>query len=313
MRRIVVVGAGFFGRLIARRLADQGIVFVLASRRGPDTQIDVEDRRSIARVLRPADVVVDTAGPFQTRSTYLVEAAIARGCDVVDLSDAQDFARRVSELHERAAAADVRLVTSCSAIVTVAAAAVTRSGIASPTECDIFLAPASAETGSPATVRSFVHSLGGLSRTKPFPRERRSGHHVDSSASLLLPASWPSLGRVDFWVDPNAFLASPAFAIASRISPLRALITLTAPLGRVLGRRDGVFAVTARDGATQSTVRLSAPRRSYLVAAEPAAMVAAALARGERMPAGIVPARAHVHADELFERLRSLGVSLELR
>jgi hypothetical protein len=60
-------------------------------------------------------------------------------------------------------------------------------------------------------------------------------------------------------------------------------------------------------------VWLTAPRRSYLVAAEPAAMVAGALARDERMPAGVVPPHAHANAEALFARLSSLGVSVELR
>jgi Trk K+ transport system NAD-binding subunit len=34
MRRIVIVGAGFFGRIIAQRLADNGIDATLAARRG---------------------------------------------------------------------------------------------------------------------------------------------------------------------------------------------------------------------------------------------------------------------------------------
>ncbi len=314
MRRIVIVGAGFFGRLIAQRLADDGIDATLAARRGADLVIDAEDRRSIARVLRAGDVIIDTAGPFHERSTYLAESAIARGCDIVDLSDSVEFAERVSALHDRAVAAGTHIVTSCSAVVTVAASAITRSAVAEPTRCDIFLAPASAETGNPATVRSFAHALGARwSETRPFPGGGRRGHHLESAASLLLPRSWPALAQVDFWVDPNAPLAAPAFAIAARIPAARAVIPLAARLGRGLGRHDGVFAVTVRGSGSEATVWLAAPSRSYLVAAEPAAMVAAALARDERMPAGVVPPDQHASAEALFARLISLGVSVELR
>ncbi len=319
------MGAGFFARAIKWRLADEGIVSTFASRRGADIGLDVEDRRSIGRVLRPGDVVVDTAGPFQTRSTYLAEGAIGRACDVVDLSDSLAFAERVLALHDRAAAAGVHLVTSCSAITTVAAAAVARSGIAEPTECDIFLAPASAETANPATVRSLLHSLGttirtlrdgelksarGWLETRAFPRGRRRGHLVESAAGVLLPRSWPSLRRVDFWVDPNAPVALPGLALAARVPALRSLIAFPPAVGRALGRRDGVFAVAVRAGDAQTVVSLVAARRSYLIAAEPAAMAAAALARGERMPAGVVPAHEHVDSAELFARLAALGISL---
>ena len=154
-----MIGAGFFGRVIARRLADVGMAPLVASRTGGDLRLDVEDRVSLAAALRPQDVIVDTAGPFQTRSTALVETAIERGCDVVDLSDALGYAHAVLALQDRAAAKGLRIFTSCSAIATVAASAIRASETAAPETCDLFLAPASADTGNPATVRAFLASV----------------------------------------------------------------------------------------------------------------------------------------------------------
>jgi predicted dinucleotide-binding enzyme len=311
LRRVIVIGAGFFGGVVARRLADVGLKVLVASRAHGDLRVDVEDRASLARAFQPSDVIVDTVGPFQTRSTALVETAIERGCDVVDLSDARAYAEAVLALHGRAAAKGVRLLTSCSAIATVAASAIRASGSTSPDACDLFLAPASAETGSPATVRAFLASVD-WSRSREFPGGGRRGHRVDSAAALLLPRCWPSLRRIEFWVDPNAPFAATSLAVASRLRLTR-LVEAAAPLSaRLLGRRSGMFVVAASEGGRELVTRLSAPRGSYLVAAEPAVLAAESLARGADIPPGVVPADAHVDPATLFTRLGVLGIDVRV-
>lgn len=304
-----MIGAGFFGGVVARRLVDVGITPVVASRRRGEMRLDVEDGGSIRRGLRQGDVIVDTAGPFQGRSTLLVEAAIELGCDVVDLSDSLGYARAVLALHERAASAGARIFTSCSAIATVAASAIRASGRISPETCDLFLAPASADTGNPATVRAFLASVD-WSRSREFPADRRRGYRVESAAAVMLPRSWPSLRWVDFWVDPNAPFAASGVALASRLG-LTSALSAVAPLSaRLLGRREGSFSVAISEGGHYSLTRLSAPRGSYLIAAEPAVLAAETLARGSEIPAGVVPADAQVDPAVLFARLRDLGVDV---
>lgn len=311
LRRVVVIGAGFFGGVVARRLADVGIRAVIGSRTRGDIRIDVEDRGSLARALEANDVVVDTAGPFQTRSTALVETAIERDWDVVDLSDARAYAEAVVALHDRAVAKGVRILTSCSAIATVAASAIRASGGPSPDACDLFLAPASAETGNPATVRAFLASVD-WARSRDFPGGGRRGHIVESAAAVLLPRSWPSLRRVEFWVDPNAPFAATSLAVASRLR-LTPLVQAVAPLSaRLLGRRDGMFVVAVSEGGSERVTRLAAPRGSYLIAAEPAVMAAESLARGADIPAGVVPADSQVDPATLFTRLGALGVDVQV-
>jgi saccharopine dehydrogenase-like protein len=304
-----VIGAGFFGGVVARRLAEAGIPVLVASRTRGDIRVDVEDRVALARALEASDVVVDTAGPFQSRSTALVETAIERGCDVVDLSDARGYAQAVLALHDRAVAKGVRLLTSCSAIATVAASAIRASGRSAPEACDLFLAPASAETGNPATIRAFLASVD-WSRSRDFPGGGRRGHAVESAAAVLLPRRWSSLRRVEFWVDPNAPFAATSLALASRLGLTR-LLEAVAPLSaRLLGRRDGMFVVAVSENGREQVTGLSAPRGSYLIAAEPAVFAAESLARGADLPPGVVPADGHVDPDALFARLRSLGVDV---
>ena len=309
LKRLVIIGAGFFGRVVARRLIDRGLTPLLASRSRGELLLDAEDFGSLAERLHRGDVIVDTAGPFQTRSTLLIEAAIERGCDVIDISDSRAYAEKVLLLHDRAVAQGVRILTSCSAIATVAAAAIRASGSTSPDACDLFLAPASAETGNPATIRAFLASVD-WSRSRDFPGGGRRGHRVESAAGVLLPRSWPTLRRVEFWVDPNAPFAATSLALASRLG-LTSLLGAVAPVSaRVLGRRDGMFAVAVNGAGREHVTRLTAPRGSYLIAAEPAVLAAESLAGGANIAPGVVPADAHVDPAALFARLQGLGIEV---
>ncbi|HEV8670453.1 MAG TPA: saccharopine dehydrogenase NADP-binding domain-containing protein [Candidatus Limnocylindria bacterium] len=309
LRRVVVIGAGFFGRVVARRLIDSGITPVFASRSVGELLLDAEDLGSLDQALRRGDILVDTAGPFQERSTMLVEAAIEHGCDVIDLSDARAYAEKILALHDRAVANGVRILTSCSSIATVAAAAIRTSGLASPDACDLFLAAAPADTGTPATVRAFLSSVD-WSRSRDFPGGGRRGFPVDSAAAVLLPRSWPSLRRVELWADPNAPFAATSLALASRLGLTRPLAALAPRLARLLGRRDGMFAVAVSEGARVHVTALAAPRGSYHIAAEPAVLAVESLARGAGIPPGVVPADAQVDPAALFARLVDLGVNV---
>jgi len=272
-------------------------------------RLDVEDAGSVRSGLLPGDVIVDTAGPFQRRSTTLVEAAIELGCDVVDLSDSLGYARAVLALDPDAAAKGVRIFTSCSAIATVAAAAIRASDRVAPETCDLFLAPASADTGNPATVRAFLSSVD-WSRSREFPADRRRGYRVESAAAVLLPRSWPTLRWVDFWVDPNAPFAVKGVALASRLGLASALPAIAPVSARIFGRREGSFSVAVSEAGSYSLTRLSAPRGSYLISAEPAVLAAESLARGSDSPPGVVPADTQVDPEALFGRLRDLGVDV---
>ena len=309
MRRVVVAGSGFFARVIARRLAEVGVPSVLASRTSGDLRLDVEDPSSIRAAIRSGDVIVDTAGPFQERSNALIVAAIELGCDLVDLSDSVAYARAALALQDAAAASGARIFTSCSAIAAVAGAAIRASAAGAPQTCDLFLAPASADTGNPATVRAFLTSVD-WSRSREFPADQRRGYRVESAAAELLPRSWPTLRWVDFWVDPNAPFAAKSFAVASRLGLANALAAVAPLSARLFGRREGLFCVAISERGAYALTRLSAPRRSYLIAAEPAVMAAESCARGSDVTPGVVPSHAQVDPTALFSRLRSLGVDV---
>jgi hypothetical protein len=326
--RIVVIGAGFFGRLVAQRLRDLGLAPLVATRHGPDIVLDAEDDGSVRATLRRGDVVVDTAGPFATRSTRLVRAAIDVGADVIDLAESLAWSEALLALGGRASASGSRLFPACSAVAAIAGACIVASGMRAPLSADLFIAPASAETASPATVRGMTASIGRPVRTlrdgrltavigyreqRAFPRSRRRGGLVESAASVLLPRSWPSLRRAEFWVDPNAPFGRASLALAARVPPLAALVRAIGPrVGAAgLGRHDGVFAVELSDASRTASYVFSAARRSYLIAVEPAVIVAESLARGAAFASGVVLPHAQLAPDVLFGRLRGLGIAID--
>lgn len=333
MRRVIVVGAGFFGGLVARRLREVGVPPIVATRRGADARLDAEDDRSIDALLRPGDIVVDTAGPFASRTTRLVRAAIERGCDVIDLAESLAWSEAVLALGSRAVDAGVRLYPACSAIAAVTGACVAATGMRDPLELDQFLAPASAETASPATVAAFMRSLGapirtlregtmvtvrGYASSRPFPSARafplpeRRGGLVESAAAALLPLSWPSIQRAELWVDPNMPFGYRSLSAAARLPAVAAAARAVAPLlARArIGRHDGLFAVTVRDATFAETFVLAARRRSYDIAVEPSVLAAESLARGITPAPGVVLPHAQVAAPALVERLRDRGIEV---
>src|SRR6185503_18571705 len=288
---VIVVGAGFFGRLVAQRLRAAGVTPLIATRRGADLQLDAEEEGSLLDNLSAGDVVVDTAGPFAERTTRLVRSAIDAGCDVVDISESLGWSEAVLALSERAAATGSRLFPACSAVAAIAGACINASGMRAPESVDLFIAPASAETASPATVRGMTASIGRPVRTlrdgrmtfvpgyrdqRAFPASERIGGLVESAASVLLPRSWRSIQRAEFWVDPNTFLGQGALAFAARVPPLAAIVRALGPhVGAAgFGRRNGVFAIELHERDRAMAYVFSAPRRSYLIAVEPVVIAA---------------------------------------
>jgi hypothetical protein len=334
MPRVIVLGAGgFFGSVATDRLLAEGFTPVRSSRRPGifDLQIDADDAASIRSGLRPGDIVVDAAGPFQTRTAALVEAATEVGFDVVDLSDSFAYASRILATRERIDRAGVRILTSCSAVSAVSGALVRLSGVTEPARVSVFLAPASRATANPATTRSFLASVGRpvmvrrdarlvsqagwrLSRRFAWPgRRNRRGFLTESADALLLPQVWPSLRDVDFWVDTqvpllNGLLQASAH-IAIGTAAIRALAGVGAALAKPFGSAAGAFAVEV-EGQDGSVVRriLWGKARSYLIAVAPAVLAVRALAAGRLKETGLVPVDRQVDPNELVTYLAAAGI-----
>jgi hypothetical protein len=336
MRIIVAGGRGFFGRTIIELMRDAGLA-LLAGSRGPggDIVFNVEDCESLRAALQPDDIVIDTVGPFQDRSTALVEAAIEIRFDVIDLSDSIAYARKIWELKPRIDSAGIRVLTACSAMSAISAALVHRTGITEPVRVTGFIAPASRHSANSATGASLLRSIGQPievlrdgnlvtrigwldRRTIDFspPLGRIQGHLFEAVDSFLLPKVWPSLRTSDYFVDSRVPCLNTAFTVAAHSPLLRRLMERSQPLGLVFARRFGAtvgglgYEIEDADG-TVVRFGLTTEDRAFRIAAVPSVLAARNIAAGRFEHRGLISCDALVIADELFGYLSDLGVRVE--
>lgn len=335
MRRVIVLGGtGFFGAAAAAALWDAGVPVTVAARRSVDVRVDAQDPESLRRTLKPGDVVLDAAGPFQARNSALVEAAVEVGFDVVDLADASAYVRRVLSLAHSAAAAGVRLLPACSTASAVSSAMIAWSGLSAPVRMTALLVPTTRHSAVPGTATALLSTLGspvwvlrdgeprmervfGSSRRwrDGTPLGARRGWLFDTPDGLLLPRSHPTLKTAESYVDPNARGAAVALALGARVAPVRAalrrVMPAALPLVRKLGGASGGFGCEVED-ASGLIVRLvvTAERDSYRLAIIPAVLAVRALAAGRVPHTGVLAPHQQVDADELLDELRRCGFEL---
>ena len=338
MRRIVVLGGlGFFGATAVERLRAGGALPLTAARRpGADLRLDVEDGASLRAALRPDDVVVDTVGPFQDRTTALAEAALEVGFDLIDIADSRAYVARLVALRARFDARGIRVLPACSSVSAVSAAMVRHSGLANPIRVTGFLAPATQYAANPGSGGSLLRSVGqpvrvlrdgqmvtrtGWRDTRAFvmppPIGRMRGHLYETADPITLPAVWPSLRTVDFYVDSRVAGLNPLLGLASRSPLAHALMTRFLRLGLSFARRLGsatgclAYEIETAGGAAGGRVAryaLIGSHHGHYTPIAPAVLAALAIAQGRFEPRGLVPADRYVDPDELLAYLAANGV-----
>src|SRR4029077_1469713 len=155
MKRVVILGgSGFFGRLIAEGLAAAGVQPIVASRTRGELRIDADNPEDLRICLRPRDLVIDAAGPFQKRSPALINAARTIGFDLIDISDSPDYTAMVYQHEAPIQAAGIRVLPACSALSTVSAAVLKSYSVEEPRRLSAYLVPASRYTANPGTLAS---------------------------------------------------------------------------------------------------------------------------------------------------------------
>lgn len=122
----VIGGAGDMGRHAVRALVRLGTASTIVvadidgdkARRFSDevgspvtaATVDVTDGAAVAELFAGTDVVLNTMGPFARFAMPLMEAAIAAGCDYLDIDDDWQSTQQALSLDERAREAGVRMV-----------------------------------------------------------------------------------------------------------------------------------------------------------------------------------------------------------
>ena len=335
-RRVVVVGGtGFFGRTGVELLQAEGRRVAVASRRGDaELQIDAEDPASIRAALDPDDIVVDAAGPFQNRSTVLVEGAIEVGFALIDLADSVAFVRRVRALADPIERSRARVYSACSTMSTLSAAAIEASTVSRPTQFRSLLLPAVRRTRARATVDSLLASVGQSievfrhgrleaargfesSWCLPIDGTLRTGRLFETADALLLPEIWPSLREVVGHVDTNVPGFHRILALAASHEFLRRLLRRGKPLGLSLARllggsSSGIgYEIAGAEGEV-ARLTVSGGSDGHRIALVPSTLVVEELDRTDRWGPGLVRADRHIAAAPLLDRLSRHGFTVEI-
>ncbi len=111
MKVVALGGAGAVGAVAARVAAAlPGVTDVVVADRAGGVRIDVTDGSALRELLAPADVVLNTVGPFYRFGPDVLRAAIDTGTHYLDVCDDWEPTRDLLELDGPARAAGVRAV-----------------------------------------------------------------------------------------------------------------------------------------------------------------------------------------------------------
>ena len=305
MKRVIVLGGGgFFGRLIVERLGAAGLQPVSASRSSGELRIDANDPESIRANVKQRDLVVDAAGPFQQRTSALVDAARTIGFDVIDLSDSADYTAMVYRNEPPISAAGIRVLTACSSLSTVTALALASCDIDNPRRVTTYLQPASRYTANPGATRSFLAAVEERGRTINFPMiGSRGGMRVMSVDSVTLPPVFPTLQTIEFVVDSGNFLGNLAMQSASIRRLLERHLDQALKITRKIGNKEGILGYEFASATKRKHV-LFTGANTHLVAVIPAIEAARAIAAGQFTQRGIVPPTKHVDAKVFWDAVQ---------
>lgn len=142
-RVLVLGGYGFFGSRICTMLMRTPAVDLLVGGRdavkahaqattlglSPESAIRIDAHASdfAAELRRVAiDTLINTAGPFQNQDYDVPRAAIAAGCNYIDLADSREYVLGIAALDADARNANVTVVSGASSVPALSAAVIDR-------------------------------------------------------------------------------------------------------------------------------------------------------------------------------------------
>ncbi len=241
--KILALGCGAMGRVAIRDLveySDFGEIIVadydakkaedyvrtLKDRRLRAEFVDVTDRAGLVKLMKQADLAISTVGPFYRYGLAVVEGAIEAGISLVDICDDYDVTPKVLELHERAKAKGVTIITGLGASpgATNLLAKLGAQRLDEPEEVHIGLVQSAADPeGGPAVIYHVFHSMFGQVPTYcdgrytevaafvdgaekvsfPEPLGEFELYHIGHPEPLTLPRYFSSLKHVDCKLSLN--------------------------------------------------------------------------------------------------------------
>lgn len=362
-RVLVLGGYGLFGQRISARLAQDPTFQVLvagrhlaksealirsfdddAQARSMAVRLDTQaaDFGAELKALRP-DIVIDTAGPFQSRALRVPMAALDAGSHCIDLADGRDYVARIKDLDALAKATGRRVVSGASSVPGLSAAVVAALAVQFQRvdEVEAGISPGNHTARGLATTKAILSYVG-----KPF-KVRKDGRdttaygwqslrkvHFDGVGPRwfarcevpdldVLPEVFPSLQTCDFRAGLELrrmhfglWLAS--WAVRARLIP--SMATFAKPLLRLsehwqtAGSDTGVMYVDVAGldlEGTPATLRwtvLAHQGDGPQIPATPAVVLAQKIARGEIEGGGASACTGLFSLDELLASLASYAI-----
>ncbi len=359
--RIVVIGAtGFTGRLVARELraggpepGPGGAPPVVLAGRDPiavdrlvaavgggceAAVVDVKDRSSLERLIRPGDAVINCAGPFSELGEPVVARCVEAGASCVDTTGEQPWMREMRERYDHPArAAGVVVVNGMAfewALGDCAAAVLARRLDDRLHALDVVYAWGGSAS-SRGTRRTALRMIGsrawvldeGRWRRRPVASSRRSFRFDDGRSRRAVAFGAGEVETVPRWSEVAtvrgwAVMSRRKALLARVFSPaLPVLVPLLRPLLEPLVTRQP-DPTEAQRAASPFTIRLEARsadgRRATaeLHGIDPYGLTAAIAVAGARRalepgrPAGLLAPSQLVDPDALLEALADRGLRM---
>jgi saccharopine dehydrogenase-like NADP-dependent oxidoreductase len=362
---VVLGGAGYFGRLLVEdllattaaqlvvvgrnraRLARLARALDPAGTRLGVRALDVRDRGGLAALARPGDVVIDCAGPFQTRGLEALETAVACGAHYIDIADARGFLARVRERREewdRSAATVISGASAVPGLIVLLARRAAELG-ATIDAVSTWMAPGNRDPRRHGTVYSLLVELGvpfpmlcegRLVRATPWSRPQtvafpapvgdRIGYLMSGVDSDVLPEYFPGIRTCELRVGSEVQLLNAAVGLLRPIAqaaprwfraavPLfRTVMALCGWLGSSAGGMLVRVRGTRAGQPVSVTLALTRERVAPVIAVIPASVAVSKVLAGTMLPRrGWVPLDALLTHEELVAEFGKRGCAVNER
>jgi len=361
MRTVLVLGGyGFFGQRISAALASTPSMRVLVGGRNLEraraasraiglpaesgVELDARDD-SFSDLLRHlhVDVLIHTAGPFQSQDYSVARAAIDAGCHYIDLADARQFVAGIGALSARASAAGVSVVSGASSVPALSSAVIDRYlpkfrrlgairiGISSGARAPGLATVRGIFSYGGKPIRSWkdgawadTHGWLDLSRHSfPPPLGKRWLGSCDIPDLELFPKRYPSVQTVSFqagFASDLGHLVVWGVACLVKGGILTNMSSFASPLNRlsrvmepIVSDKGGMFVTLEGEGADGASCRvewnlIAEQNHGPHIPCGAAIALARKIASGVSLPTGAMPCMGLLSVEEFLEPLRDLKV-----